>query len=404
VSDRVQVVIDGNPYATVSDLAQGDMVKLEINDEKVDKIVVESRTVQNFKLVTINKYDQEKKWLIVIDEFGKPEIYNVSEKTRLMLDKTEVPFNSFASFLTEGKKVNLVVLDKDVVTIQIASYVEGTIAYIDSNSGEIRIRTSNNQTQKYRIMGLGTYVSIYGKPSATISDLKPGDVIRAGLAPSQDTIGNVEVKQQLLFRTTAKDITYNTITVKTADGATSSFSLSSIPIMKNGQRQLVADIRLYEPIQLQFIGTTLQAVELVEATRGIVNQVDVAGGKLTLTDYSNQTRVIETGSSFAVKVGSTVYTDLSVVKPEDRVEVVKDTSGKTWVTVIPGERREVTGYDASAKQLKLARKSLSEPLGYPLHDKAYIHQGTSVISPQSLNVKDTVTVYMIDGVIVEVSK
>lgn len=403
LSSATQVVINGNPYATIKDLNVGDDVKVEVNGNVVDRIIVTASKVQSFSMATIFSYDATEKILTVKDEFGNFAVYPLSTKTKMLYDEMDVSLDNFSTYFVKGKRVNLSVTDKTLVSIQITTRLDGTLAQINTTSGEMTIRTSNNLIYTYKYVN--PYIELAGKSSAAIADLKPGDSVRIGFNASQDQIVHVQVRTALIVQTISKDIPNQKITVRENDTTTAEYYLNAIPIVRNGQTALsMSDIPLDDWVEFDYIGRTLETIRLVNPIRGKVTAVDASQGKVTLTDYNNATQTITAGTNFQIKSGTTTYTTLESLKPEDRVQVVTDSKGKTMFVVLSGQTRVVSTYNAGTKEVAFQRSLLTEPYLYVLHDNAYVHQGTSVISPSFLAYGDTVQVYFLGGKIIEISK
>lgn len=404
LSSNTQVVINGNPYASIRDLNVGDDVKLEINGNMVDRVIVTGSTVQNFSMATIVSYEPTEKLLTVKDEFGKFAVYPVTSKTKMMYDNTDVTLENFATMFVKGKKVNLSVSDNNLVSIQITSRLEGTVAQINTVSGELTVRTSNNLIYTYKYVN--PYIEIAGRQtSATIADVKPGDSVRIGFNATQDQIAQIQVRSALVVQTLSKDIANQKITVRESDVSTVEYYLNSIPILRSGQTALtIADIPLDEWVEFNYVGRTLESIRLLNPIRGKVTAVDAANGKVTVTDFSNVPHVIEAGTNFTVKSGSSVFTTLNAMKPDDRVQLVTDSKGKTTFAILSGQTKVVSVYNATTKEMAFKRSTLTEPYLFMLHDQAYVHQGAATISPSFLLDNDTVQVYFLGGKIIEISK
>lgn len=402
-SDRVLVVMGDGSFGSIRDLMPGDQLKLEINQNKIDKVTVQSRSIQNFTLATIETYIADSKILLVKDELGNPKSYLVTDKTRFLYDNTELTLANFQSNFVKGKRVNVVASESTLLSVQIATRMEGTVTSVSTTTGELTIKTPTGGYQTYKTLSY-TSVDKYSLPSAKLTDLRTGDYVRGFFDGTQQTVVGVSVRETQLVHTISKDASNSRITVKDLAGNTSSYSLSGLPVHRNGQPVSTNDIAVDEPLQITFMGKSIESVQVLDAVRGKVTGVDAVANRVTVTDYTNVSRVFETGTNVSVRNGSTVLPSLASVKPDDRVEMVKDTSGNTTVLIIPGEQRTVQSYDASTKVLNLMRRTVNDKLAYPLHDKAYIHQGTQLIAPTALVSGNVVTVYLINDKIVEIAK
>ncbi|MEF3301724.1 S-layer homology domain-containing protein [Paenibacillus sp. GYB003] len=403
VSEKLLVVLGDNQYGSVRDLMPGDEVKLEINQNKVDKVTVGSRTIENLTLATIEDFNAEKKYLILKDDLGKLKIYTITDTTTLKYDDNALPYDSFKSYLVKGKRVNVVASQDKLISVQYASKMEGTIVSVSTTTGEVTIKTASGVNQTYKTAS-SVYVSRYSQSIGKLADLKAGDYIRGFFDGSQDTVISISVRETQLVHTTGIDASTNTITVQDLAGASRSFSLSSMPVHKNGTAVGIGSIQLDEPLFVTFVGSSQESVQVVDAVRGKVSSVDAATGKITVVDYSNNSQTIETGNKVTVKSGTTTLASIAVLNPEDRVEIAKDASGHTTVLVLAAEKWSYLSYDANLKEITFMRRTIADKPNYLLHSKAYVHQGTQTVAPNSFAQGEELTVYFLNGKVLEIVK
>ncbi|TMV51195.1 S-layer homology domain-containing protein [Paenibacillus mesophilus] len=403
VSDKLLVVLGENQYGSIRDLMPGDEMKLEINQNKIDKISVVGRTIENLTLATIEQYNADSKYLIVKDDQGRPKIYTITDSTALKYDDNSLPLETFKGYLVKGKRVNIIASQDKLISVQFATRMEGTVVSVSTTTGEVTIKTASGISQTYKTMS-NAYVSKYSQPIAKLSDLKAGDYVRGFFDGNQENVVSLSVRETQLVHTTAVDAAANKVTVIDAAGGIGNYSLFALPVHQNGTAVGIGSIQIDEPLQMTFVGSSLESVQLVDAIRGKVASVDAAGGKITVTDYSNNTQVVEIGANAIVKSGNTVLPSLSVLNPEDRIQIVKNSGGSTIVQLIGGQQRTVQSYDATTREMTFMRASINDKANYLLHSKAYLHQGTQVLAPTSFVAGETVTVYFLNDRVLEIAK
>lgn len=403
VSDKLLVVLGDNQFGSVRDLMPGDEMNIEINQNKIDKITVLGRTIENLTLATIEQYNADSKYLIVKDELGRPKIYTINDTTTLKYDDNALPLETFKGYLVKGKRVNIIASQDKLISVQFATRMEGTVVSVSTTTGEVTIKTAGGVSQTYKTMS-SVYVNKYSQPLAKLSDLKAGDFVRGFFDGNQENVVSLSVKETQLVQTTTVDASANKITVMDAAGGTGNYSLFGLPVHHNGTAVGVGSIQIDEPLQMTFVGSSLESVQVVDAIRGKVASVDAAAGKITVTDYSNNTQVVETGTNVTVKSGTTVLPSLAVLNPEDRVQIVKNASGSTTVQIIGGQQRTVQSYDANTKEMTFMRATINDKATFLLHAKAYLHQGTQVLAPTSFIAGEIVTVYLLNDKVLEIAK
>jgi hypothetical protein len=281
--------------------------------------------------------------------------------------------------------------------------MEGTVASVSTTTGEVTIKTANGISQTYKTNS-NVFVSKFSTSSAKLTDIRPGDYVRGMFDGTQDTVIQLSVRETQLVHTNAMDTAANSITIADTAGTVKSFGLFGMPIHRNGSPADMASIKVDEPLLMTFIGTSLESIQIVDAVRGKVSSVDVTGGKITLTDYANATQVIELGANPVVKSGGTVLPSIAVLNPEDRIEIVKNPNGSTTVLILTAQQKSIYLYNPTDNEMSFMRSTVSERQSYPLHAKAYIHQGTQTIAPASLSPGETVNVYFLNDKIVEIAK
>ncbi|MNC77229.1 hypothetical protein D3C75_1291320 [compost metagenome] len=84
------------------------------------------------------------------------------------------------------------------------------------------------------------------------------------------------------------------------------------------------------------------------------------------------------------------------------MEAVKGQDGVYTIYTATSLVRKTDYYDTATNNLYVLRESLGESRNYPFHTKAYVHQGSISYSPASIPSGKTVTLYLINGKIVEV--
>lgn len=403
VSDKLLVVLGDNQYGSIRDLMPGDEMKIEINQNKIDKITVVGRTIESLTLATIEQYSPDTKFLIVTDELGKPKIYKVSDTTSLLYNENSIPLESFKGYLVKGKRVNIVASQDKLISVQFATKMEGTIVSVSATSGDVTIKTASGVSQTYKTMS-NVYVNKYSQAIGKLSDLRAGDFVRGFFDGNQENVVSLSVRESQLVHVKSIDTALNSITVVDSVGATKSYGLFAMPVHRNGAAVGINSIQVDEPLEMTFIGTELTSVQVVDGLRGKISSVDAAAGKITLTDYTNNTHVIETGGKVTVKSGNSVLPSIAVLNPEDRVEIVKNESGHVTVLILTAQQRVVHSYNSTTMELTFMRATTTENATFPLHAKAYVHQGAQVIAPASLVAGETVTVYFLYDKIVEIAK
>lgn len=403
VSDKLLVVLGENQFGAIGDLMPGDELHLEINQNRIDKITVGSRTIENLTLATIEQFNEDSKYLLVKDEQSRLKVYTITDATALKYDENTLPFESFKTYLAKGKRVNIIASQDKLMSVQIATRMEGTVVSVSASNGDITIRTASGVLQTYRTAGT-VVVNRYSQPLGRLADLRAGDYVRGYFDGTQETVVGLHVRETQIVQTTSVDTAANRIQVIDSKGETKQHSLFALPVHHNGAAVGVGSILVDEPLRMVFVGGTLESIQVADAYRGKVVSVDATAGKITITDFSNNNQVLDVGTNVIVTNGTTTLPSLASLNQDDRVQVVLNTSGAATVQVIPAAQRTFQLYDPNTQQMVFMRPTISDKTHYPIHAKAYLHRGTEVLSPTSFTAGELLTVYFLNGKVLEIVK
>ncbi|WP_127594098.1 S-layer homology domain-containing protein [Paenibacillus lautus] len=405
LAEKPEIMINGVAKPVLSDLladaVSGDQVTLTINgEEKISKIEVTGRQIEQLDAVTVVNYDGKTHWLTVKDANNQPRVIVLDDKTKLessygtTLDKVE-------PLLVSGRKVSVSLIGTRVLSLEVVYKVEGKINSINTSKQVISIMTANGKVEEISYYN-SPIVEIFGRSGASLADLRIGDEVLAQLSNNQDYLQSLKLKTSAQFEVVSTEPTRNRIRVK-ANGTTSDiYTDKSILTGDTGQAILLADLRPGALVNITFQGLTPVAVAEVKLTLGEVTSADVSGNVLTVKDYSGHSQTLGvSGGVKVVKNGSTA-SNLSTLTSGDRVEIRKDIQGVTIVQVL--EKVERAFWQASNTEIQVKRKSINDNFRYVLSDKVFVHQGDTTLSVQSLKENDNIVLYLNNGVVVEIVK
>jgi len=376
-------------------------VTLTINgEEKISKIEVTGRQIEQLDAATVVNYDAKTRWLTVKDANNLPRVIVLDDKTKLessygtTLDRVE-------PLLVSGRKVSVSLIGTRVLSLEVVYKVEGKISNINTSKRVISIVTASGKVEEISYYN-SPVVEIFGRSGVTLADLRIGDEVSAQLSNNQDYLQSLKLKTSAQFEVVSTEPTRNRIRVK-ANGSTSDiYTEKTIFTGESGQAILLNDLRPGALVNITFQGLTPVAVAEVKLTLGEVTSADVSGNALTVKDYSGNSQTLGvSGGVKVVKNGSTA-SNLSTLTAGDRVEIRKDIQGVTIVQVL--EKVERAFWQASNTEIQVKRKSINDNFRYALSDKVFVHQGDTTLSVQSLKENDNIVLYLNNGVVVEIVK
>lgn len=408
IVENPEVVISGVEGATTNDLLANDEVKVMLDDNNdVYKIIVTNRSLKTQYLNTIINFAQSSKVLTVKDADGQLLAYELSDDTTYDLNGTAATFSAIASFLTEGKLVDIFASSStDVKQIRVVFGYEGTVIRVLPEQNELVLKVGEQQiTFK---LAVSTYISLLDKTSAKISDVPVGERVRLTFDGSLTSIVRIDSVRTSISRLVNKIAETRTLTFIDENQTTRAFVISTgVKIYNANQSELaIANMTLDEPYHVTYVGSSIEKIVAATATRGEVISVDAAAGRVVINELGDSVNTtLSVGTTAKVKrVGEASTAALATLNKGDRIEAVKGTDGIYVLRVAAVMERQVESYDATAKTLNILRNSLQENRSYTFHPKAKVYQGSASITPSSLVNKDNVIMYVLDSQIIELEK
>ncbi|WP_456289908.1 S-layer homology domain-containing protein [Paenibacillus sp. AK002] len=405
LAEKPEIIMSGVAKPVLSDLladaVSGDQVTLTINgEEKITKIEVTGRQMEQLDAVTIVNYDAKTHWLTVKDVNNQPRVIILDDKTKLessngtTLDKVE-------PLLGAGRKVSVSLIGTRALSLEVVYKVEGKINSINTAKKVISIVAANGKVEEIPYNST-LLVEIFGKSNASLADVRVGDEVSAQLSTNQDYLQSLKLKTSAQFEVVFTEPTKNRIRVK-ANGATSDIYTDKATLTgDSGQAILLADLRPGTLVNITLQGLTAVSVAEVKLTLGEVTSLDASGNVLTVKDHSGNSQTLGvSGGVKVVKNGSTA-SNLSTLTQGDRVEIRKDIQGVTIIQVL--EKIERAFWQANNTEIQVKRKSINDNYRFTLSDKVFVHQGDTTLSVQSLKENDNIVLYLNNGVVVEIVK
>lgn len=405
LAEKPEITMSGVAKPVLSDLladaVSGDQVTLTINgEEKITKIEVTGRQMEQLDAVTIVNYDAKTHWLTVKDANNQPRVIILDDKTKLessngtTLDKVE-------PLLGAGRKVSVSLIGTRALSLEVVYKVEGKISSINTAKKVISIVAANGKVEEIPYNST-LLVEIFGKSNASLADVRVGDEVSAQLSTNQDYLQSLKLKTSAQFEVVFTEPAKNRIRVK-ANGATSDIYTDKATLTgDSGQAILLADLRPGTLVNITLQGLTAVSVAEVKLTLGEVTSLDASGNVLTVKDHSGNSQTLGvSGGVKVVKNGSTA-SNLSTLTQGDRVEIRKDIQGVTIIQVL--EKIERAFWQANNTEIQVKRKSINDNYRFTLSDKVFVHQGDTTLSVQSLKENDNIVLYLNNGVVVEIVK
>jgi len=404
LSPNVQVAIDGLSSPTLADLVQGDRVQLTINDQgSVTAIQVMNRQVEYLNGAQIVSYDKEKKVLTVLNDRGRAEAITLAAGTRITYNGTVYPQQAAEDLLTRNKKITIGYTDGTAVSIELVLNYTGRLTALNQTSNKLTLSLQNGSTitLDYQTMG----VELYGRTTASISDVKIGDTVSALLGANQDQVVALQVHSIVQQEIVSVDQTAKKIKLKAADGSVADWFVTTNWQLKsaNDQPIALANLSAGQLVNVTFVGKQPAGVKVVDVKAGKLTGIQ--NGSLTLTDYSGVVNDYALGSAVRVERNGTTSTSLSSLTIGEHVQIRKDAQDQFVIAVQSGMTRTFWRHDAAAGELQVMRNGIMDN-NYRFAitaDTKFIVDGAAS-SIEALKNGDQVKLFFANGKLVEVVK
>ncbi|SDC42293.1 S-layer homology domain-containing protein [Paenibacillus sp. UNCCL117] len=416
VNDNALVSIGGTSMASMYDLEKGDEVTLDLLNDKIVKVTVNNRQIENYEFASIVNYESTSKVLTVAKDNGGFGAYQITDATVIKYAGTTIPVANFqTSFLgtqagatntDRNKKVNMKVSKDKIISIEMTQSLDGVVSQINSTLSEVTLRTTGGKSLTLKAPGAA--VELQNKTNGVLADLKVGDSVRANLIFTQDMFSSFAVKKSGVFKILVVTPSTKQVTVKEENGsATFTFTIDSLDKLYNPNKATAAfeDLLVDEYVKASFIGNKMEMVSIVNTIRGKVNTVDASLGTLTVQDFQGGIHVLPLGQNFTVKkADGTLSSSLTELKAGDRVQLLKDATEKTIIHQAAAHKRTVASYDTILGHLLLKPAGTNSKDRYALFGRVYVHKGTQVVNASSLAENNEVTIYVLEDKIYEIEQ
>lgn len=407
LAKNVTVQINGIADASLDDLITdtkgGDKVEMTLNpDDEVTKIVVTGRQSEQLANASVINYDAKTKALTVIDSAEKPYVFVIDEKTKYTYNSTAPTLSGLEALLSKGRKVDLTIVGSRVVNLEVTYKYEGTFVSANTSTKKITILLGNGKSVEIPYQGITPSISIYGKASASLADIKAGDPVTALLTANQDVLQTLAVKTSIQFEVVSVN-SNGRIRAKTEGNSRDFYVDQAVLLGENGGAIKVSDLKAGQTINVTFNGQTAVSLQVVKLTLGKVQSVD--GSSLTVKSFAGNVETFSLSNGVKVQRGTEVSTNTTSLTTNDHVEVRKDTNGSVVIKVLTPQERKFSRYDGVAKEIIVLRSSTSDNnYRFAVTADTYIHQGDTTISVQSLQNNDKIVLYFNGDKLVEIEK
>jgi hypothetical protein len=393
--------IPGFSAATWTDLYKDDQLELTLDgSDKVTKVKVSGRnilTVNGASIVSLND-----NLLTFRDPNGRPGAVELNSKTRIEMNNSAVTLEAARSLFVAGRKVALTYSEDQAIVVRFAYRYAGTLTTLDTAGSRIVLKLDDGST--VTVSYQTPAVQIYGKTSASLSDLKAGDRITVQLDQNLDKAVVVMAHRVVQMKVASVDASARKARLTSEAGVTSEYAISAdVRILdESGNSLTLAQLAAGKTVNVEFAGSELVRMQTVIVKVGKI--VSTAPGAVTLAEYGGPTQDIPLGANFKIVKNGVASTSTAALSANDRVEIRTNESGEYVVTVIAGVVKTFWKFDAAANEILVRKTSLNEPNQYKLASDTLITSGGQPVAVTSLKTDDKIALYILNGKLLEVEK
>lgn len=400
--NNVIVSIAGLSAPRLSDVQAGDEVVLELNaHNRIQKITVLNRSIDAHMGLKFVMFHDDSNTLIYEDQNKHPGVKVLTADTVILNQyNVPVPLDQINQHFREGDKIDLIFTGERLVRMSYSKSYTGVIKNISPRTNTITLEADDfgEVTFPYTMT---PFVLMFGKQSASLSDVLIGNRVKLELDSSQSRVQYLSLIQQLLFKVKNKQSHKLVVT----DSAGHSYDITSPNAATFTHHEKLfasyADVETGGYVMVTFTGTQATDIHIPRVAYGIVQSVDLAQNAFTFAEYGEEARVIRDNRQ--LEMDGKLYASVSVLKAGDRIMLVEGMDGVRMIAPLEKQQRKVIRYIASSHSLQFTVVSLQEKNTFPL-EGVHLHQQGAPISPTALKRDDAVDLYFHDGRLLEVEK
>lgn len=407
IAEEVAIQLPGMEKPTISDLFNGDRVKLTINEGNVViGIEVLNRQIEKRIQVEIVYYDKETSSLMLRLDRNTTALFKLNEDTVIRTDSARIDLENFGNLFTNGKLVDMIYSEDQLLQIKMSSYYDGTITKLNQDTGTLVMETEQFGEVSFDM----EHAMVIAPETAnyTLQDLEIGDKVRITLNSKQNEINLIQLNKTLIYEIDKKTDSSRRLLVNTAAGETSELYIGmQVPLyFQNGKRATIDDLPSEGPIMVSYMGSSIEAVYIPEMTSGKLTDVNLNNNTLRVLGYDGRNHTFTLNQEYLVVKDGRRYDNLqdANLTEEDRLRIAKDNEGNYYIYILRGENKKFWQYSSQTKTVSFRRSTQNEDYQFTINDQSFIHEDWVPVPLSSFRNGDEVTVYLQGNQIVEMTK
>jgi hypothetical protein len=401
VDGSASISITGLSSPKLSDIQTDDRVLMELNaNQRVQKIIVLNRSIEARMGVEFVMFDDETNYLSYRD--GEQLINKkLTPETVVEYQSLKLTLNQINANFKKNDKIDLVITGDRLVRMAYSKSYTGVLKQISARTNTITIEADDFGEVSFAYT-TSPAVIMFGKPSATMSDLLIGDRIKLELDTTQSRVLYISIEHKQLFKVQNK-LSYKLVVT---DGAGKTHDITNLTTVNITHYDKLyashADIAAGDYVLITFSGSTATDIYVPRLSYGIVQNVDLANNTFTFTEYGKAARVVTDNRQ--LEIGGKTHYSVSPLKSGDRIMLVEGDNGSRYITPLVKQQRKVFRYIANTQTVQFTAVNLDEQNMFKVDDSVYVHQQGTPILASTLKKDDVVDAYFHGNRLVEIEK
>jgi hypothetical protein len=356
--DNTFIDYKGKRFPNISDLAQGDSVKLELEKGVVHKILVQLVKENATESGTVKAISAQDKFITIQRDDKQVQAYRVADNANVIING--LPGYMLASVMV-GDKVDIKVENGLVTSITAknstgqnsSDLIKGTVFAVDTTNRILSIKNSNGDLKAYE-MASNMELVVDGKRNPSLSDLRKD--MNVSLQLDQD---NKAVYVKVDERVKAEVLRINDrdhlLTVKLASGETKVYVVDgSVDInIFDVSGEDLNDLRVNDRIAFKVSGNKVTDIDVERAYVYRVTEVSGDARRITGENEKGNSRNLYIEGGVTLSIPGVAYPRVSDVNKGDAVRVTYMGDDLQDVAVVPTAYGQVVSIDNEKNLLRI---------------------------------------------------
>lgn len=397
-ADDVRVELEGMSAPTLDDVMPQDEVTISFNDEgKISVITIKNRSLASSQMLTFIAYLEAENQIIVLDHDKNAKSFKLTNDTVFELNGEEYPVKELNDRLkSSSTRVDLSLTGEYVRRITVSEGYTGIVEEINTSSGVLKISNPTIGKLEFKLTS-STRVERLDDSSARLSQVKVGDDVQVILNDNQDAVSRIRLKHNVYHVITDIRESNGRVTMKDLDNNTERIYVTDTFKLTHPSERYVYFDDLAEdmPVTVSYYGRREQSINLLETIYGVITELNFSNDTMVIETPDGKKQEFNTAKNFTMLKGR-----ISQFSEGDRISILRDIDGYSFAERVTKQVKDFYRLESGN------RISFTNPLGeverFDLAKDVLVRANDRTIDLEDLKRNDRLTVYIVNGAIVEI--